>query len=186
MINHIDVSVVLRGTVCDLYSNLVTRPTGAAVRAEIEQQLAEIGGRTLTVIDFTHVGLLDFSCADEIVAKLLLKYTDDGEAREREGYFLFRGLNDSHHDAIEAVLERHGLAIVAQGPEGEPQLLGIVDDGERLAWEVVCRLGAADCDDLAEAAGLPAPAAERVLNALRRRRLVMRVEDMYVPVGLAR
>ena len=36
MINHIDVSVVLRGTVCDLYSNLVTRPTGAAVRAEIE------------------------------------------------------------------------------------------------------------------------------------------------------
>ena len=32
VINHIDLSTVLRRTVCDLYSNLVTRPTGAAVR----------------------------------------------------------------------------------------------------------------------------------------------------------
>ena len=30
MIHHIDVSTVLRRAVCDLYSNLVTRPTGAA------------------------------------------------------------------------------------------------------------------------------------------------------------
>jgi hypothetical protein len=186
MINHIDVSVVLRGTVCDLYSNLVTRPTGAAVRAEIEQQLAEIGGRTLTVIDFTHVGLLDFSCADEIVAKLLLKYADDGAAEAREGYFLFRGLNDSHHDAIEAVLERHGLAIVAQGEGGAPQLVGTVSEGERTAWDACCRLGAVDAGELAEAAGIPAGEAERTLDGLRRRRLVMRVENVYVPVGVAR
>src|SRR3712207_9570145 len=39
-IDHIDLSVVLRETVsCDLYSNLVTRPTGAAVRAQIEALL---------------------------------------------------------------------------------------------------------------------------------------------------
>jgi hypothetical protein len=36
---HIDVGTVLRGTVCDLYSNLVTRPTGAAVRTAIERQV---------------------------------------------------------------------------------------------------------------------------------------------------
>ncbi len=36
MIRHIDLSSVLRRSVCDLYSNLVTRPTGAAVRTEIE------------------------------------------------------------------------------------------------------------------------------------------------------
>ena len=40
MINHIDLSTVLRRTVCDLYSNLVTRQTGAAVRTAIETQLA--------------------------------------------------------------------------------------------------------------------------------------------------
>ena len=42
MIDHIDVSSVLRQTLsCDLYSNLVTRPTGAAVRTQIEQLLAD-------------------------------------------------------------------------------------------------------------------------------------------------
>ena len=43
MSHLIDVSSVLRGTVCDLYSNLVTRPTGAAVRTAIERQVVDIG-----------------------------------------------------------------------------------------------------------------------------------------------
>ena len=39
---HIDVSSVLRQTLsCELYSNLVTRPTGAAVRTQIEALLAD-------------------------------------------------------------------------------------------------------------------------------------------------
>jgi hypothetical protein len=46
---HIDVGTVLRGTVCALYSNLVTRPTGAAVRTAIEQQVGEIGVPVVTV-----------------------------------------------------------------------------------------------------------------------------------------
>ena len=50
---------MLRKSVCELYSNLVTRPTGAAVRCEIEQELDRIGDRALTIIDFSHVGLLD-------------------------------------------------------------------------------------------------------------------------------
>ncbi|MFL5631467.1 MAG: hypothetical protein ACJ77T_09450, partial [Gemmatimonadaceae bacterium] len=113
MINHIDVSSMLRKSVCELYSNLVTRPTGAAVRCEIEQELDRIGDRALTVIDFSHVGLLDFSCADEIVAKLLLQYVSTDSPR-REVYFLFRGISESHMEAIEAVLERHKLALVTQ------------------------------------------------------------------------
>ena len=105
MINHIDVSTVLRRTVCDLYSNLVTRPTGAAVRTEIETQVAALEGRTLTVIDFSNVNLLDFSCADEIVAKLLLRYCvgEGSEAPATEGYFLFRGLGDHHLGRLGAV-----------------------------------------------------------------------------------
>ncbi|MBV9880146.1 MAG: hypothetical protein JO180_06590, partial [Gemmatirosa sp.] len=59
--HHIDLGSVLRGTVCALYSNLVTRPTGAAVRTEIERTIDEVGGRTVTVIDFSQVTILDFS-----------------------------------------------------------------------------------------------------------------------------
>ena len=103
-------STVLRGTVCDLYSNLVTRPTGAAVRTAIERQVVEIGTPVVTTIDFSQVNLLDFSCADEIVAKLLLRYAD---ATAPPGYLLFRGIHDGHLDPIETVLERHELALIA-------------------------------------------------------------------------
>lgn len=179
MINHIDLGAVLRRTVCDLYSDLVTRPTGAAVRSGIERQLAEIGGRTLTVIDFSRVGLLDFSCADEIVAKLLLRerVSDGG----RDAYFVFRGLTDSHLEAIEAVLERHDLAIVAQSPDGATVLVGSVCDDERRAWHALARLGrAADVREVAEETGLTPERAGALLDTLWRRRLLMRLDECYL------
>lgn len=192
MINHIDLGTVLRRTVCDLYSDLVTRPTGAAVRTGIEQQLADAEERTLTVIDFTHVGLLDFSCADEIVAKLLVSYCEPAGERApaatrvsppRDCYFLFKGVSDSHLDAIDAVLQRRGLALVAQTDDGLPQLIGTVDERERRAWEAVTRLGRAQLADIASEVGLEEPQAELLLSGLSRRRLIMRFDEGYVAVG---
>ena len=181
MINHIDLSTVLRRTVCDLYSDLVTRPTGAAVRDGIEKQLSELGDRSLTVIDFSHVGLLDYSCADEIVAKLLMRYAAD--SAPRDAYFLFRGVSDSHLDAIETVLERHGLAIVAQADDGSVMLVGTLDDPERRTWQAMYKLGRAMSADLAREAGLAPDQMERVLGALCKRRLAMELDGGYVAVG---
>ena len=181
MISHIDVSSVLKRSVCDLYSNLVTRPTGAAVRIGIEHHLDEIGDKALAVLDFSHVGLLDFSCADEIVAKLLQQYVSD-ELPRREVYFVFYGMNESHMDAIDAVLERHGLALVTQLADGAPALMGIISDDHRRAWEKICELGSARPADLADAIGVPHDKAARTLDALWRRRLVIRQESGYVPV----
>ena len=182
MIHHIDVHTVLQRCVCDLYSNLVTRPTGAAVRTEIELLLAAMPGpRTLTVIDFSNVRLLDYSCADEIVAKLLLR---SGAAEVPGGYFLFRGINDAHADAIEAVLERHGLALVAQrASDDRVHLLGVLDDGERQAWETIAGRGLVDSAELAAAAGCSPDDAARLLDALHRRRLVMQLDGGYVVLG---
>jgi len=183
VIHHIDVHTVLQRCVCDLYSNLVTRPTGVAVRTGIEQLLAAAPRQpTLTVIDFSNVGLLDYSCADEIVAKLLLQYV--GEAGAPEGYFLFRGINDAHADAIEAVLERHGLALVAQRVgDARVHLLGVVDDGERLAWEAIADRGLVSSAELATAACFPVADAAQLLDALYRRRLVMQLDGGYVALG---
>ncbi|MEP6551345.1 MAG: hypothetical protein ABJB95_09185 [Gemmatimonadales bacterium] len=184
MINHIDVSSMLRKSVCELYSNLVTRPTGAAVRCEIEQELDRIGDRALTVIDFSHVGLLDFSCADEIVAKLLLQYVSI-DAPRREVYFVFRGISESHLEAIEAVLERHQLALVTQHADGESRLIGIIGLEERRAWEIISQLGAGASADVADAIGLTTAAAEVMLDTLWRRRLLIRYDNGYVAVGSA-
>lgn len=178
--NHIDVSSVLRGTVSHLYSNLVTRSTGAAVRTEIEHQLAMLRGRTVNVIDFSHVGLLDFSCADEVVAKLLMRYDD---APPVDAYFLFRGVSESHLDAIEAVLERRGLALVVQLADGAAHLIGAVDEKERAVWETLCSIGTSAAADIAQTLGVTAAEVEATVDRLCRRRLVMRLDEVLVAIG---
>jgi len=177
---HIDVGTVLRGTVCDLYSNLVTRPTGAAVRTAIEQQVRDVGAPLLTTIDFSQVNLLDFSCADEIVAKLLLRYTADGGP---DGYLTFRGIHEGHIDPIETVLERHALALVSWH-EGEAELFGYVNDEERAHWCIVRDHGPLQAEQAAVLLGVAAAVAEGQLERLVRRRLVMRRDDGYLVPGV--
>jgi hypothetical protein len=160
----------------------VTRPTGAAVRGQIELLLAAAAERGLTVIDFSQVSMIDFSCADEVVAKLLLQSTSS-ERGGREAYFLFRGVTDDHWDAIETVLERHRLALVLETDDGAARIVGIVGDGERAAWEKVYELGRTAPADLATALGADESDAVEVLNTLHRRRLVMRTDEGYIAVG---
>jgi len=181
--HHIDLGSVLRGTVCSLYSNLVTRPTGAAVRTEIERCIAELGGRTMTVIDFSQVTLLDFSCADEIVAKLMLAACADSASPSAvDGYFLFLGLGDRHLDAVEAVLERHRLGIVAV-IDGTAVLIGDVDAPSRAVWEALRDAGPCDACALASALHASADEVTEALDALARRRLVVHVGATYAVIG---
>lgn len=183
MINHIDVSSVLRASVSEFYTNLVTRPTGVAVRSQIEHQLDQFGEQAVAVLDFSHVGLMDLSCADEIVAKLLQHYVIS-DACSREVYFVFRGISESHKYAIETVLERHGLALVSQMSDGEANVVGTIDGSERQIWDAICKLGAAQLDDLATETGMGRDDAEKTLDSLWKRRLVMRDDRAYTPTFL--
>jgi hypothetical protein len=184
MMHHIDVSSVLRQTLeCDLYSNLVTRPTGAAVRGQIETMLGESTERAFAVIDFSQVSMIDFSCADEVVAKLLMRYAADNSSQE--AYFLFRGVNEYHRDAIESVLERHGLALAIEEADGV-SLLGVLSEFERRVWAAAYRLGPAAAAEIAREIEASDAETETTLDALDRRRLVMRVSGRYVAVGSPR
>jgi hypothetical protein len=78
-------------------------------------------------LDFGDVGLLDFSCADEVVAKLLRDTADDR-------YLVLVDLDDSQADAVDAVLERQDLAVVAVLREGGPVLLGAVSQECKTAF----------------------------------------------------
>jgi len=183
--NHIDVGGVLRRRVCHLYMDLVTRPTGAAVRSEIEHQLGELQGRTLTVIDLSQVGLLDFSCADEVIAKLLLRYQTTALDGGIDGYFVVRGVNECHLDAIEAVLERHRLALLVETVEGELQLVGALPEHGAQAWAALCAAGRAGAATVGHTLGIPADEAERLLGDLCRLRVVIPVERDFVAVNVA-
>lgn len=132
---QIDVGRIVRRSVASLYSHLVTRPTGRAVRLAIETQLAEVGETAFSVIDLSEVTVLDFSCADEVVAKLLLRYLE--EDRPRDAFFVFRGVGELHRDPIEVVLERQRLAAVAQTVEGPFELMGTRTEAEAHVWRLV-------------------------------------------------
>ena len=110
---------MLRETVTTPYSDLVTRPTGVAVRDRIEAgaRRAPSGGTAL--LDFSDVGLLDFSCADEVVAKLLLDTTGT------DAIVVLRGLREDHTKRSSTCSTHHALAVVVQdSPDGRSPSAG--------------------------------------------------------------
>ncbi len=159
---RIDVGEVLQRTVTSLYSHLVTRPTGRAVRMAIETQLQAGGERSLSLIDLTEVVIIDFSCADEVVAQLL---EGAHASRSHEAFFVFRGVHEPHRDQIETVLERRGLAAVAETEPGTYQLLGRRTDAEDRTWSELERLGFV----ASEALALALPDGDAVASLVARR-----------------
>ena len=177
MIETIRIEHLLRETVTTPYSVLVTRATGAAVRARIQQVLAGSPFQA-ALLDFSAVEVLDFSCADEIVAKLLLS--------EATGRFLVLrvGCHDQR-DAIDHVLMRQGLAVAVLIPgEPSPVLLGDADDDLRSAFALISTEGPLDVADVAIRRGWPLARAAEVLSALVRHRLVRPSGPVHHPLPL--
>lgn len=172
---RIDLIDVLQRSISASYQDLVTRPTGRAVRGTIEELLSGESGDQVAVIDFGAVGCLDISCADEIVARLLLAH---GSAR----FFILRGLTPDHVDAIDAVLERHGLAVVATDRTGRVQLLGPVSDAVRRTFTFLVERGAAAEDEVVEHLADSLDEVRSALAELRERRLVVFTGPRYQPL----
>lgn len=165
----IDVGGLVRKTVTSLYSHLVTRPTGRAVRMAIETQLSGTVARSLSLIDLSEVTILDFSCADEVVAKLLQRYVDD---TAHEAFFVFCGVREPHRDQIQVVLERQSLIAVAETGPGTFELLGTPTLVEADSWSSLERRGLLEPDGLTEF--LPEEEARAALDRLVDRRVAFR------------
>jgi hypothetical protein len=181
MIQTIHIGHLLRETVASPYRNLVTRPTGAAIRNRIQETMA--GSDCLTLLDFSGIELLDFSCADEVVAKLLLAGGEQGGR-----YVVLRGLREDQHEAIEHVLTHHRLAVAAvpQGEDcAEPRLLGWVTPDARAAFACVCARGALTACELAAVLDWLVARAEAALAALAGHRLLRAKDDRYLPLPIA-
>jgi hypothetical protein len=167
----VGVETVLHTRVATLYSNLVTRPTGRAVRVAIEQQIQDSGGPCLAILDFSHVGVIDFSCADEVIAKLLRTYRRPD--RPCEAFFLAHGVSEHHRDLIEAVLQRHNQLLVAV-ESGRPALWGPAPARLHTAWDCLNRLGCAFSAEFASARGVSPHAASSWLKRLANWRVAVR------------
>ena len=178
MIHTIHVDRVLHEAVATPYRDLVTRPTGVAVRKGITRRIEDLGC-SMAALDFSSVGLIDLSCADEVVAKLLLM-TDPSSDR----YVLLLGLDEHHAEAIDHVLGHHSLAVAATQVTGEPLLLGRVGHDARTAFRHALALGPGEAADLADALRWTIDRAADALQALALLRLVVAGDGRYHPLTL--
>lgn len=174
---RIDLKSILERTVSGLYGDLVTRPTGQKVRGGIEAVLADVDGE-IALIDFGQVRCLDISCADEIVGQLLHRA---GRGR----YFVLQGVTAAHCDAIEQVLERHGLAVVARDRDGRIEVLGPVAETARRAFHALSDGRPARAEEVAVQLALTPDDARRALEELCARGLVQQGVDGYVALTSA-
>ena len=177
MIQTIRLDHLLREEVATPYRHLVTRRTGAAVRSGIERALAASACHT-ALLDFADVDLLDLSCADEIVAKLLM---NPGPAAER--CLVLQGLREDQLEAVEHVLNHHRLAVAAVlTDDAPPDLLGCADDDARSAFAQVRDGGPVDAPSLAAALAWPLARARAALDTLAALRLARIAGGLFHPV----
>ncbi len=175
MVLTIRLNDMLRDAVDHPAHDLVTRPTGAAVRTRIRRELDAVPLPTAR-LDFSDVGLLDFSCADEIVAKLVRDTADR--------YLILWHLDEAQAEAVDHVLARQDLAVVAVPRGGAPLLLGAASTELRVAFTAVLEGGPDDASGLALRLAWSPDRAADALQRLALRRLVVAAQGTFSPLPL--
>ncbi len=156
-------------------SDLVTRPSGQVIRERIERDIVKVGDRVVVVLDFSKIGVIDYSCADEIVAKLVSRLLG-GEYGDK--YILLTGLNENQKENIEVALERKGLAIMAKTRNNKKILLGNINNYLKQTLDLILEKDKITAKELSEAMKLePNTSGTRLLN-LHKKRLVRRTDEI--------
>jgi len=154
--------------------DLVTRPSGEKIRRRIERGMEKEPDGAVVGLDFAKIGIIDYSCADEIVAKLVSRLLG-GEYGDK--YLILTGLNENQKENIEVALERKDLAVMASMKDGGRIVLGNLNNylKDTLAFISVRRKATAK--DLADARKLEANTSGTRLLNLHKKRLVKRNEE---------
>jgi len=155
--------------------NLVTRETGKRMREALEERLQTGSSGEVIILDFKGVGILDYSCADEIVAKLISRL-NAGEYGER--YLLLRGLNPTQKENIEVSLERKHLAALFLNEEKKWEVLGILNNYLKETLNEVMTKGRITARDLADTEDLEINTSSTRLANLYKIQLVQRREEL--------
>lgn len=108
-------------------ADCVTRATGAVLRSALEavmEELPEPGG---VICDFSRVGILDYSCADEGLVRIVSRILGH-EYGER--YLVLANGTPTHLENVTVALERKELPCLTLQLPGGPE----VGKGKRSVW----------------------------------------------------
>jgi hypothetical protein len=156
-------------------SDLVTRPSGQVIRTRIEGDIENEKDGEVIALDFSKIGIIDYSCADEIVAKLISRLLS-GEYGDK--YIVLTGLNENQKENIEVALERKDLAIIVQMKNGKKILLGNLNNYLKETLNLILKKGKITASDLSEYLKLPANTSGTRLLNLHKKRLVKRMDEI--------
>jgi hypothetical protein len=156
-------------------SDLVTRQSGQVIRERIKRDIEKEKDGEVIALDFSKIGVIDYSCADEIVAKLISRLLSNEYG---DKYILLAGLNDNQKENIEVALERKDLAVIADMKNGKKILLGNLNNYLKETLELIVKKGKITAKELSEIMNLEANTSGTRLLNLHKKRLVKRIDEI--------
>jgi hypothetical protein len=148
------------------------RSRGVRIRGVIEKILGDEKGSLRVIIDFSRMGSIDFSWADEVVAKMVSRLWS-GEYGEK--FLVLKNLSPSQAENISVALERKKLAVLTTGTEGW-QLVGSLNNYLIHTLTRVMKRRQLTLRELSEEEGIEMNTSGTRLLNLYKKRLVVRVE----------
>lgn len=155
-------------------NHLVTRETGRAIRERIERELEAESSGAVVMLDFSDAGVIDFSCADEVVAKLVSRLLS-GEYGDK--YLLLTGLNSNHRENLQVALERKRLAALVVEDDHSWETLGVLLPYLEETLKVVMEKGTITARELAGQLAIELNTSGTRLLNLHKLRLCARTEE---------
>jgi hypothetical protein len=148
------------------------RSRGIRIREGLEKLLGEEEGPLRVVLDFSGMGSIDFSWADEVIAKMISRLWS-GEYGEK--FLVLKNLSPSQAENIGVALERKKLAVLTTGAEGW-KLIGSLNNYLIHTLTRVMKRRQLTLRELCEEEGIEMNTSGTRLLNLYKKRLVMRVE----------
>ena len=148
------------------------RSRGNRIREGLERVLGEEKGSLCIVLDFSGMGSIDFSWADEVVAKMISRLWS-GEYGEK--FLVLKNLSPSQAENIGVALERKKLAVLTTGTEGW-QLVGSLNNYLIHTLTRVMKRRQLTLRELSEEEGIEMNTSGTRLLNLYKKRLVVRLE----------
>ena len=156
-------------------NDLVTRPSGQVIRERIERDVAKEEDGVIIALDFSKIGVIDYSCADEIVAKLVSRLLSN-EYGDR--YIVLSGLNENQKENIEVALERKDLAVMAEMKNGQKVIIGSLNNYLKETLNLILKKRKITAKELSECMKLEANTSGTRLLNLHKKRLVKRMDEL--------
>jgi hypothetical protein len=170
-----DLSKFLKEELGNGSKDLVTRQSGETIRRRIERDIEKELEGTVIALDFSKIGIIDYSCADEIIAKLVSRLLS-GEYGDK--YLFLAGLNENQEENIEVALERKDLAIVVEMRDGNRTLIGNLNNYLKETLDFIRKKKKVSAKDLSAGLKLEANTSGTRLLNLHKKRLVRRAETI--------